>query len=228
MDFQKKKSLNMGYLQNDDALLTNEGNCGITSTSNILAYYSRFGGFINLPRYDSLVMVYPGKDPYFIKKAREEEHYLLCDSKEIHRIYSTVRSKAICYGYVGNGMDDYMTNIAYEKTCDFYNYHGTRSRIESNHYNIIKREINNNHTLQLITYKDVYYNGHGTIVTGYRKYKAYIPLSYSSIFQLELCMLSIYDGWTLNERWYDLTEYSTVFESSKRAVEQNLYIYSIA
>ena len=85
-------------------------------------------------------------------------------------------------------------------------------------------EIDSGHPLQFRTRKDVKYKGHGMMVTGYRLYEAEVwiqinprisILSYASI-----PFLSVYDGRSANERWYDLTSYGNLSSSYSRADSQ--------
>lgn len=215
------------YKTYENGVWFGEGNCGIVSISNALQYYSRYANYSLLPNYSSFTAISPSVDEpsLMAQAASQTQSYIpISDPRSIHTITASVRSHAIEVGYITGGMDDYMTSYAFEETASDYGYQGTFQVQSSFSIIQIMDEIDSGRPLQFRTGNDVKYDGHGMMVTGYRLYEAEVwiqinprisILSYASI-----PFLSVYDGHSVNERWYDLTSYGNLSSSYSRADSQ--------
>ena len=197
-----------------------EGNCGLVSTSNILSYYARYGAYSKLPPYNSMVDIHPERESIYTLAANNS-YTPKNEIVSIHEIYSKERSYAIEKGYVTSGMDDSTTEYVVESTLTYYGYESQFITYSSYSLNDITSEINNNRPLQLRVINDSCYHGHGMMVTGYL---VYTGVHYVGPFMVDirLVMLSIYDGHSHNERWYDLTYLSNFDVSYSRAESQTI------
>lgn len=228
---------NEGYTQYSDSVYKTlisgayygEGNCGLTSTSNALQYYSRHGGFYDLPNYDDMVLITPSVDEpnYMATVASLSQPYYPKDtSVSIHEIYSAERDYAIAQGYVCRGMNDTQTSAAFVGAASDYGYLGEFTAYSSFTFQTIKNEIDANRPLQLRTNEDLCYGGHGMMITGYREYYAedrvQVGPSLSIYAEYHLPFVSVFDGRSVNERWFDLTSISNLGANYSRSTSQTI------
>lgn len=243
-----------GYCEFDDSVYVyydsvnnvyySEGNCGIISTANAISYYSKYNSSCSsMPSYSSSTNVTPSIDePAVLADYSLHNYYPKSSTVTIHTISNDVRLNAISAGYTCyGGMNDYATGESFVNTLNDYGYLGsfTTSIGENGNNNSsfslynIKAEINDSKPMQFRMADDVCYGGHGVMVTGYRHYKAediiYFGPNHDFGYPIEynLLFLSIYDGWSQNERWYDLTTFSSLGSDYCRASAQSLAFYHI-
>lgn len=188
-----------------------EGNCGIVSMSNILAYYSRYGGKTDLPDYDATVIYQPYvSEPQYIYEAYCNQYEPKSSSVTLHTIYEKMRHYAVLEDYLTSGMDDPMTSAAFLNTCSYYGY---TSSVYDPYTQVISSsqimdEIDNGRPLQLRTQLDSVYSGHGMMVTGYSWYTGTYFYPYGMGVSVSIFCLSVLDG-SGYERWYDYEQLST-------------------
>lgn len=208
-----------------------EGNCGIVSISNAFQYYSHYSPYglyySLLPSYSSTTSISPSLDEPSImaQAAAQSPSYIpISDPRTIHRIPAVVRSKAIEMGYVTGGMDDTKTSYAFSQSAMQWGYYGYFQAYASLSVSQLIDEIDSGYPLQFRTGGDVLYDDHGMMVTGYRFYTAekliQINPNLTIIAYLSIPFLSVYDGHSHNERWYDLTSYGNMSSSYSRADSQ--------
>ena len=211
-----------GYLGYDESVFIKngygEGNCGIVSMSNILSYYSHYGGKNLLPSYNAYTSVTPW-DYYNVYLAATGSGYNpKSSSVSLHTIYAKTRHYAISAGYTYNGMNDTQTDYAFCQTASYYGYSATYVPQTSFTQTDIIGQISAGNPLQLRTGGDACYGGHGLMITGYREYTGSIAeMGYT--FDVNVFCVSVYDGGTSSERWYDVESLSsaTSLESAPRA-----------
>ncbi|MGM9814360.1 MAG: hypothetical protein ACI32C_05685 [Candidatus Enteromonas sp.] len=219
-----------GYLQYDESVYisnSSEGNCGLVSTSNALAYYSRHGGYSLLPNYDSLVSIRPNVDePDLVYAASLKNYHPKADVVYLHEIYAKEREQVIPMEYVCGGMNDSMTKAAYEGAASHYGYAGHFEAPSTFTMETIRSEIASSHPIQFRTKNDILYGGHGLMVTGYREYQGEEWIQVRPNLKLykltTVPMLSVFDGWSKYERWYDLTCFSNAGATYHRADSQTI------
>lgn len=197
-----------------------EGNCGIVSMANAIAYFSRTGNYSLLPQYSATKYVYPTNESIY-QSAISAGYSPKSESVQLHTIYSKARDKAIEKGYVIGGMNDEKTEYCYVKTLQYYGYLGTFTVYDTYSINDITTEIANDRPIQLRTQGDVKYGGHGFLITGYKLYSAETIINNMTAY-LNLVMVSVYDGHSSNERWYDLTYLSNLSSTYDRASSQTI------
>lgn len=183
-----------------------EGNCGIVSISNIFNYNSRHKDKNSLPRFDSKTTVKPYEEtPSIYQKAFEDNYVPKSNEVEISTITYHVRKHAIEKGYVASGMDDEKTLYSFISTASDFGYsNSTFVTPSSFSFSDIKTEIDNNNPLQFRTVNDTVYGGHGMMVTGYKTFK-YRKNYNMMISYVTLNCISVFDGHSKSERWYDIS-----------------------
>lgn len=227
-----------GYEQSEESVYGrpgagSEGNCGIVSISNALQYYSRYGNYPGLPAHNALTAIYPSIDePEVVAAAASESPAWapISEPRYIHSITATIRGYAVALGYTTGGMNNYMTSHAYLNTATDYGYTGTFQAYENGTLSIaqIKSEIDDGHPMQFRTGGDVCYHNHGLMTTGYRVYEAeewiQVKPNLSIYAKLIIPFLSIYDGHSKSERWYDLTSLGNLGNDYSRAESQSFAV----
>ena len=187
-----------------------EGNCGIVSVSNALAYYSEYGGLEDLPARNDMTVVYPESDSAFYAMVQANGyHSKNTPTVTVHTIPEIVREKAIEVGYVTGGMDDDQTEYAFTETAWEYGYDAFLTTYSTPTWAFIKEEIADGVALQLCVLDDNVYDDHGMFITGYRLYAHLISYGMAS-FVLRIPCVSVYDGGSSYERWYDMTSLSNI------------------
>lgn len=228
-----------GYTQSEDSVFYHwsqekqawfsEGNCGLTSTSNALAYYAANSGIGTFPSTNATVTVNPLNETVYYR-ALENHYQARSDSEQIHTIYNAVRSAAISYtpnGYVSGGMNFAKTKYAYETAASSFLAIGDYSSLDS-YYSLsfIQNHIALNHPLQLNMQGDAHYDDHGTMMTGYRVYYSLTEVG-GFVVPLQVVMASIYDGHSNTERWYDMVQLGNGGAYFKRASGVSVALYTI-
>jgi len=183
-----------------------EGNCGIVSVANGLAYCSRYGGKSYLPLFDSYSTVYPYLEvPNVCEDALAKGYTPKNTSVAIHTISSMVRKYAVINGYDVGGMNDPQTTSAFVGACSYYGYTNSVFNVPSSFTknDIISRVVQNG-PMQLRTNDDNVYGGHGMFITGYKDYVIYLPINSRYRIKGNVFCVSVLDGWSNRERWYDM------------------------
>lgn len=207
-----------GYLQYSDAMYLKydslrgvyytEGNCGITSISNILQLYKKSGDYDNFPNTNSIDNVNVYADSAY-NTYIDNGYFPISSTRMVHTIYNYVRFYAIQAGFVID-MDDNKTSFAYNSTCEAMSYDSTFIPDWNYTYSSIKSEINNDRPFQFRTSNDVHYQGHGMAATGYRKYVGEFEIWNLTYIDIEVVFISVFDGHNQNEVWIDDTTISFV------------------
>ena len=201
------------YIYNSgNGTIYGEGNCGLVSISNGLKYYNQYGSFCLLPNYLSTTWISPYHDEIglvFAAAANTPSYTPKSDPTAVHSIYAAVRAQAIDVGYVVSGTNDYQTGYAYSGAASQFGYTGTFTPYSTFTTGQIANEINLGHPLQLRVLDDIKYEGHGMMVTGYRFYRAedwiQVGPNLSLLVYYTAPFVSVFDGFSSDERWYDLT-----------------------
>lgn len=222
-----------GYNQEDESvyqktegnLIYFEGNCGIVSMANAIAYYSRTGDYPNLPRFSSITNINSLTDSVY-NSAQNNNYFSRGEIISLHTIYNSVRNKAIGAGYVVNGMNDLMTERAYEETLQQYGYSGEFITMTNYTFEDIKVEIDNNRPVQLRVRNDEVYGNHGMLITGYKLFGG-IGYINNMMCYANVPFVSVYDGHSSTERWYDISYLSNLDSSYNRASAQTIALLSI-
>ena len=209
-----------------------EGNCGLTSTANALAYYSAQTSIGNLPSPSATTMLNPLNDSVYYK-ALENHYQATTDSKSIHTIYNAVRSAATNYdvengnNYIIGGMDYPKTKDAYETAAAAFGASGTYTSLNS-YYSLsfIQSHIGDNEPLQLNVQNDSCYDSHGMMMTGYRVYYSVTEIG-GFIIPLQVVMASVYDGHSKTERWYDMVQLGNGGAYAQRATGVSIALYEL-
>lgn len=221
------------YQMYNNGFYYSEGNCGIVSIANALSYYSNYGSCSSMPGYYLFSHITPSiHEPDYASYVANYGYYPIYYTVSIHKICNDVRLNAIDAGYYCCGMGDTETEYAFEKTALDYGYIGTFTTSYNNSslfsLSSIKNEIDNNRPMQLRTQDDVCYGGHGMMITGYSYYRAFDWVQpqhnspYGFFVEYILPFVSIYDGHTYNERWYDLSSLSNLGSEYNRASAQTV------
>jgi len=199
------------YNQQDESVFeqsngASEGNCGLVSISNVLAFYSRFAGKANLPSYTSTTSFLVYSNITLVQQAAQfsPPYYVRSAYATLHQIYERARAYAISQGYVCSGMDDNKTSYSYVNTCSYYGYQGTFNAVYSPSSLDVAAEIDSNRPIQFRTEDDMYYHGHGMMGTGYRQYWATKQLTGGMYVEFDIFCVSVVDGYSSTERWYDV------------------------
>lgn len=227
-----------GYLQSSDSVYCHyidgiaylEGNCGLTSTSNALSYYSRHQGFSDLPNYNDYILITPSVDePEYMNTlgSLSDPYFPISASKSIHEIYSLEREIAKTMGYCGSGMNDTQTGASFEGAAESCGYDADFIPYLSNFsFSTIKDEIDLNRPVQLRTANDLHYGGHGMMITGYREYRANewvrVTNNLSIYVSYYLPFVSVFDGHSSFERWFDFTSLSNLGSQYTRSTNQHI------
>ena len=213
-----------GYKQYDESVFVqynngtyySEGNCGLVSTSNALSYYSHYKGSSGFPSYSSTTSVSPYGNMGLFMQATSHGYQAKSGTVSLHTLYKVERDYAINVGYVVGGLNDTQTAQIFTSTASYYGY--SSSFVPYSDANstksLIMSSISNGVPLQLRTQNDMVYGGHGMMITGYRTYTATIFLGGPPV-PISVFCVSVYDGQSSSERWYDIEQLSTYpFSSS--------------
>ncbi len=195
-----------------------EGNCGLISTSNALAYYKTYGGKNQFPTTSSTTNIIPQANASVFADAISHGYSPKSSNVSIHTIYAKEREYAISLGYTISGLNNSQTESMFESTCSFYGYSnsdfvGTTTCDVSTLLN----ELDYNRPVQIRTTNDSAYNSHGMMATGYKYYSVTIYDSYWDVYyQSNLLFVSVWDGST-SERWYDIPSCTSLPSIYQRA-----------
>lgn len=212
-----------GYTQMAESVFvkdttTSEGNCGLVSISNGLAYYSRYRGKTGLPSYSSTTGVAPYDRIDLIQAAAAEGYSPKSTYVTLHSIYKTVRDFALGVGYVCGGLNDSQTGTAFTGCAQTYGYNSCAyTPLSPGNYSDVIGEIGNNRPLQIRVSYDMYYKTHGMMVTGYRQYTGTKQIGNNIYVDIDIMCLSVLDGRSSSERWYDMDRWSSYPISQYRA-----------
>ena len=236
-----------GYLQYDESVYKqvinnisySEGNCGIVSISNAISCFSLSGLYNTMPSSSSCTNITPLVDePSYASTVSNYGYVPKSSTVSIHTILNDVRKNAIDIGYVCLGMNDSETEYAFETTISDYGYVGSFVPSDDNNHFFstakIKYEIDNGRPLQLRVTNDMCYGNHGMTITGYRYYKQddWIQIgNHNNGFLVHveygLPFVSIYDGWSNTERWFDLSILSNLGSDYARSFSQSVAVLTV-
>ena len=196
------------YVKNVGTSSYSEGNCGLVSMSNIMAYYSRYGGKTSFPAYGDSTAVYPYSLPQYLNYFSSYGYVPKSTVVNLHSIYSTMRDFVWDLGYRFGGMNDSNTASSFSSACAYYGY--TASYTPYSEYTFgrsdIMNEIDNGRPIQLRVLGDSVYGSHGMMITGYKMYNGYYIYPYGMGVSVIIFCVSVLDSWSSNERWYDLEQ----------------------
>ncbi len=207
------------FVINDGQSIYSEGNCGLVSIANAMSYYSHYGSKTLLPAYNSTTAVYPYSDPAFVALAATygdgQGHYYQPKDSTVYLdgAYAKLREYAIAAGYVVGGLNDTQTSSMFCNTAAYYGYTGGFSTYSTSAatltQSVVMGEISNGRPFQFNVTGDASYGDHGMMGTGYRLYSGEIYLNPRVTIDVELFCVSVYDGWSQNERWIDVDRLSS-------------------
>ena len=184
---------------------SSEGNCGLVSTANALAYYKTYGGKNALPLTTSTVNIVPQSNASLFMYAIDHGYSPKSSNVLIHTIYAKEREYAIALGYKIGGLNNSETESLFESTCSFYGYSNSNyDGLSSCDKDVLFYELNNNRPVQIRTNNDAAYGGHGMMATGYKYYSVILYNELlDTYYQSYLVFVSVWDG-SESERWYDI------------------------
>ena len=75
---------------------------------------------------------------------------------------------------------------------------------------------------------DVIYGGHGLMITGYKQYSSTLRIGGGITVPVDIFSVSVYDGWSATERWYDIEQLSMYpFSGDYRATGITVATYNM-
>lgn len=212
---------NDGYLQSEEAVYYFEGNCGLVSMANILAYKRSYQNLVGIPAKNSV--------SYIPQSLIDSANFQLSQKTPpvpVHEICADLWCEAISCGYDGLGMNDTITVDMLSGMLHSYGYSCSFTTSYSYTLSYLTSNIDSGKTFQLRTIDDVVYHGHGMMITGYRTYKADVFIDRLHA-RLYLVFVSVFDGQSQNERWYDLTYLENLGPAYSRADSQSLALVEV-
>ena len=214
------------YVKNENGTSWSEGNCGVVSMANCFNYLSRYSGLSGLTNADAFTTINPMFELSVYASAISQGYTPKASPIQIHSLYAAVRSNAIQAGYTVGGMNDPMTEYAFEETAADFGYVGSFTAYNSPTVSQIQGEINAGRPVQLRVGNDACYGDHGLIVTGYALQEATKNIG-GLIAVFDIFWVSVFDGWSNSERWYDMTSLSNVGAIYSRADAQTIATLSV-
>lgn len=224
-------SASVGYHQYPESLFVagnySEGNCVITAVANAFAYCYEYKNCTQFPSNSSFSNVDPTANSSFYNQSIQE--YITIDginyyyspkssTVSIHTIYYGTLLNAIPLSYhvdIGFPLNNIPTLIS--QTAFDFGYNLSINSIQNPQDSIITNAIDDNHPIIFSVTEDDKYGDHTMMITGYRWYEGTIRLSNHVYIEIDAFCVSVFDGHSAYERWYDLDYLSTTYFSEYRA-----------
>lgn len=198
-----------------------EGNCSLVAISNAIAYYSEYGYRFNFPSRTSTIQVDANTDLAHLA-ASIFGYYKIEDIRTIHYVYNVIRNLALYNGYyVVNGCSiSHIGNVfnQYCESCDYEPYFTHMTSYGLYHF---MDELHLSHPTQLYVFDDDNYDNHALMITGAKVFTASSNTNVGTV-TYRIVMVSVFDGHSTTERWYDLTYLGTMPPEYNRAVSQEV------
>ena len=200
-----------------------EGNCSLVATANAMGYCREYKAYSNLPSVNSNSAVFAQTESIYSSAVTTSVfdsisqqtyyYYPVSTPAIIHSLYSQIRSEAISLGYVCDGFVNSNMPSLVENSFASSNYIVDSSYVSSVSQSTFINEIDADRPVLLVMGEDDKYKNHIVMATGYRIYSGVKRLNNHFYIDVEVFCLSIWDGHSLNERWYDADLISTVLPS---------------
>ena len=204
-------------------IYSSEGNCGIISTANALAYYKTHRNKTLFPLTSSTVNIIPQANATIFYYAVSHGYSPKSSNVALHTIYSKERDYAISLGYKVSGLNNSETEFMFESTCSYYGYSSSDyDGMTSCDKTVLMNELDNDRPVQIRTVSDSNYGNHGMMATGYKYFSVIL---YDEIldtyYQSFLLLVSVWDG-SSSERWYDIPSCTSLPTIYSRATSVSL------
>ena len=236
--YSASSAMSLGYHQftesvykkwnNDTQSYFSEGNCTLVALSNAIAYSSEFGYRNNFPSRNSSTQIITNLD--VVRPDALAQGYVdIANTRDLHTIYKYVRDFAIynpSEHYIVDGYSPNGANYVFNRMCDSFDYEPIFSYSETYSSYHFFDETHLSHPTQLYVYNDDCYNNHAMMVTGAKRYTALVNLGIMNV-EYYITMVSVYDGWSTTERWYDLNYLSNMPTTYHRATKQSVAFIEI-
>lgn len=217
---QYNESIYHHYNENN-GLYYSEGNCYLVAIANAIAYYSEYGYRYNFPSRTSTTQIVSNLD-FVYDQAIDNGFEEIETTRTIHTIYKKVRDYAMnycLYPYVVGPFNTNGVNYAFSEVCSFYEYEPSYTYAQTYSLYHFFDEIHLSHPTQLYVSGDSCYHNHGMMITGAKSYVATVNTNVGTI-TYRIVMVSIYDGHSYSEKWYDLNYLGNMPDNYKRATSQ--------
>ena len=193
------------FYKSENGANWSEGNCGLVSTANALAYYKTYGSKYQFPAATNITNIIPQANYSVFSYAISHGYAPKSSNVPIHTIYAKERDYAISVGYNIGGLTNSQTEYFFESTCSYYGYNNSDfDGLNDCNPATLMNELDNNRPLQIRTSNDNAYGSHGMMATGYKYYSCAV---YNEIYDIYvtkyLLLVSVFDGST-TEKWYDI------------------------